>query len=92
MHDPRLFVWDVELDRIQTFDFSTGCNGEGTLNTNQSLEVAGRYPSLQYWDPHEPKLLVCQAIFSASKHDTEPSDSNDDKIMVCIKLSVKLSF
>jgi hypothetical protein len=38
--DPSVWVWDVEHDNINTFDFST----------------SGRVPISQYWDPIEPRV------------------------------------
>ena len=75
MNDGRLFVWDVELDIVQTFDFSTGRNDEGI----ESQEVASRYPNIQYWDPSEPKLLVCQAVLAPASRqlDVQQLDAKD---------------
>lgn len=28
----------------------------------QAAEIAGRRPLAQFWDPTEPKLLVCEAV------------------------------
>ena len=82
MSDSRLFVWDVELDLVQTFDFSTGLNDQDTEKTQQSLEVAGRYPNLQYWDPSEPKLLVCQAVLAPGKLGAAQEDPKNAEILV----------
>ena len=82
MNDSRIFVWDVELDLVQTFDFSTGRNDQDTEKTERSLEVAGRYPNLPYWDPNEPKLLVCQAVLAPGKLDTAQEDSKNTEILV----------
>jgi intraflagellar transport protein 140 len=88
VNDPRLFVWDIELDLVQTFDFTTGRNDQDTEKTEQSLDVAGRYPNLQYWDPSEPKLLVCQAVLAPGtvpdqlKLDTVQEDSKNTEVLV----------
>ena len=82
MIDQRLLVWDIELDQIQTFDFSTGRNDQDTEQTEQSLEVAGRYPNLQYWDSTEPKLLVCQAVLAPGKLDTTQDNAKESEILV----------
>lgn len=68
--DSRIYVWDIETDTFQSFDFATG-HGSGaeeedkesidiTNKAQQAAEIAGRRPQLQYWDPTEPKLLVCE--------------------------------
>ena len=61
-------MWDVDVDLIQTFDFATGHSDQVIDNDREdrSAEVAGRYPAIQYWDPTEPKLLVCQAVLAPS--------------------------
>ena len=82
MNDPRLFVWDIELDLVQTFDFTTGRNDQDMEKTENSLEVAGRYPSLQYWDPSEPKLLVCQAALAPGKLDAVQENPKNNEILV----------
>jgi len=28
----------------------------------QAAEIAGRRPLAQFWDPTEPKLLICEAV------------------------------
>ena len=69
--DSRIYVWDMEIDSFQSFDFATG-HGTGAEEDDkesidimnraqQAAEIAGRRPLLQYWDPTEPKLLVCEA-------------------------------
>lgn len=70
--DSRIYVWDIELDAFQSFDFATG-HGTGAdegdkespdiMNrAQQAAEIAGRRPLAQFWDPTEPKLLVCEAV------------------------------
>lgn len=70
--DSRIYVWDIELDAFQSFDFATG-HGTGAdegdkespdiMNrAQQAAEIAGRRPLTQFWDPTEPKLLVCEAV------------------------------
>ena len=71
-------MWDIELDLVQTFDFNTGYNDQDTDKTEQSLEVAGRYPNLQYWDPNESKLLVCQTVLAPGKLDVQDDAQNTD--------------
>lgn len=68
--DSRIYVWDIETDSFQSFDFASG-HGSGAeeedkesidimSKAQQAAEIAGRRPMLQYWDPTEPKLLVCE--------------------------------
>jgi hypothetical protein len=44
--DSKLYVWFVDLDKIQDFDF-------GPL---------GQRPTSVFWDPVEPRLLACDTI------------------------------
>ena len=70
--DSRVYVWDIELDAFQSFDFATGLGSgadEGDKESadimnraQQAAEIAGRRPVAQFWDPTEPKLLVCEAV------------------------------
>ncbi|XP_046855391.1 intraflagellar transport protein 140 homolog isoform X2 [Xenia sp. Carnegie-2017] len=74
INDSRLFVWDMELDVVQIFDFNTGCNdldGE-----NPTIEVAGRYPMQTHWDRFESKLLVCRAVLAPGNADRAKEDTN----------------
>lgn len=71
--DSRIYVWDIEIDAFQSFDFATG-HGTGAADegdkespdivnrAQQAAEIAGRRPLAQFWDPTEPKLLVCEAV------------------------------
>ena len=70
--DSRIYVWDIEADAFQSFDFATGHGsgadegdkeGSDIMNrAQQAAEIAGRTPLAQFWDPTEPKLLVCEAV------------------------------
>lgn len=44
--DPKLYVWFVDLDKIEHFDF-------GSL---------GRRPVSVFWDPFEARLLACETV------------------------------
>ncbi|XP_033108707.1 intraflagellar transport protein 140 homolog [Anneissia japonica] len=73
--DSKLYLWDVDMDTIQYFDFATGqgdqddvmlTNGEDMNDVERgrveaAQDVAGRYPVSAFWDPTEPKLIVCEA-------------------------------
>ena len=70
--DSKIYVWGKELDAFRSFDFATGL-GSGAhkgdkespdiMNrAQQAAEIAGRRPLAQFWDPTEPKLLVCEAV------------------------------
>ena len=70
--DTRVHVWDTELDTIESFDFATG-QGSGVDEeekegadllgrSHQAAEIAGRRPVAQFWDPTEPRLLVCETV------------------------------
>ncbi|XP_071106694.1 intraflagellar transport protein 140 homolog [Haliotis cracherodii] len=80
--DSKLYVWDVETDSVQYFNFQTGrgeqddypppdgAEEENESDTNDAergknqaaKDIAGRRPTSHYWDPLEPKLLVCEAM------------------------------
>ncbi|XP_071962146.1 intraflagellar transport protein 140 homolog [Antedon mediterranea] len=76
--DSKLYIWDVDMDSIQYFDFATGQGDQDDvlLTNNEDMndvergrleaaqDVAMRYPSKFYWDPMEPKLIVCEAVLA----------------------------
>ena len=88
--DSRIYVWDIELDAFQSFDFATG-HGTGAdegdkessdiMNrAQQATEIAGRRPLAQFWDPTEPKLLVCEAVhIPGMLQETSKSKSSSRK-------------
>ena len=88
--DSRIYVWDIELDAFQSFDFATG-HGSGAdegdkenpdiMNrAQQAAEIAGRSPLAQFWDPTEPKLLVCEvAHIPGMLQETSKSKSSTRK-------------
>ncbi|XP_066914160.1 intraflagellar transport protein 140 homolog isoform X1 [Clytia hemisphaerica] len=66
-----LYIWDVETDTVQCFNFATG---EGIEQMDDNLTAAqeqltsnikGYVPSDIHWDSDEAKLLVCEAIKSS---------------------------
>ena len=83
-------MWDIELDAFQSFDFATG-HGSGAdegdkenpdiMNrAQQAAEIAGRRPLAQFWDPTEPKLLVCEAAhIPGMLQETSKSKSSSRK-------------
>ncbi|KAM7433446.1 hypothetical protein ABFA07_016329 [Porites harrisoni] len=86
--DSRIYVWDIELDSFQSFDFATGMGSGAEEDDKESVdimnraqqaaEVAGRRPLLQYWDPTEPKLLVCEASHVPGLKPANASATGDD--------------
>lgn len=88
--DSRIYVWDIELDAFQSFDFATG-HGTGaeegdkestdiTNRAQQAAEIAGRRPLSQLWDPTEPKLLVCEAVhIPGMVHEASSNKSSSRK-------------
>ncbi|ELT94193.1 hypothetical protein CAPTEDRAFT_114177 [Capitella teleta] len=70
--DPKIYVWDIDFDTLQYFNFETGRaeQDDYTASTKDqsekdvsdaSKDTAGRYPLSHFWDHEEPKLLVCEA-------------------------------
>ena len=67
-----MYVQDIELDALYSFDFATGlCSGADESDkespdiinrAQQAAEIAGRRHLTQFWDPTEPKLLVCEFV------------------------------
>ena len=43
------------------------------------MEVSGRYPTIQYWDPNEPKLLVCQAVLAPLSSTVDSGENGYEK-------------
>lgn len=52
----------------------------------QAAEVAGRRPLLQYWDPTEPKLLVCEATHVPGLKPANASATGDDSREVRLEM------
>ena len=88
--DSRIYVWDIELDAFQSFDFATGQgtgadegDKESTDLTNReqlAAEIAGRRPASMFWDPSEPKLLVCEAAhIPGMVHEATSNKSSSKK-------------
>ncbi|XP_072167641.1 intraflagellar transport protein 140 homolog [Diadema setosum] len=73
--DPKLYVWDPDLDTLGFFDLKTGHGDQEDEPIRKddditdaergreeaAQDVAGRYPTSIFWDAQEPKLLVCEA-------------------------------
>ncbi|XP_041473205.1 intraflagellar transport protein 140 homolog isoform X2 [Lytechinus variegatus] len=84
--DPKLYVWDPDLDTLGFFDLKTGHGDQEDepLSKDDDItdaergreeaaqDVAGRYPINIFWDTHEPKLLVCEAKLSHQEETTTP--------------------
>ena len=93
--DSRIYVWDIETDSFQSFDFASG-HGSGAeeedkesidimSKAQQAAEIAGRRPMLQYWDPTEPKLLVCETSHIPGWKPSNAAKAVDDsKEVICI--------
>lgn len=90
--DSRIYVWDIELDAFQSFDFATGQgtgadegDKESTDLTNReqlAAEIAGRRPASMFWDPTEPKLLVCEAAhIPGMVHEATSNKSSSKKLV-----------
>ncbi|XP_039255691.2 intraflagellar transport protein 140 homolog [Styela clava] len=76
---PKLYIYNVEKDRVDLFDFASGKSGDGDLmrsteaeenRIQNALDVAGRYPLSIHWDTEEPCLLVCEAQLSDNARRT----------------------
>ena len=89
-------MWDIETDSFQSFDFASG-HGSGaeeedkeSINimskAQQAAEIAGRRPLLQYWDPTEPKLLVCETSHIPGWKPSNAARAVDDskEVMLCV--------
>lgn len=81
---PILYVWDVESDTIQSFNFATG-TGSDSLDddlaiTQQRLTstIKGYVPKTVFWDSTEPKLFVCETkkMTIEKKNSMFKSESN----------------
>ncbi|KAG1671031.1 Intraflagellar transport protein 140 [Nymphon striatum] len=73
--DSKLYVWDLEGDLVRYFDFKIGKSDDDIsissenedltpaekLRLQASREINGRFPTAQFWDPEEPRILVCEA-------------------------------
>lgn len=65
---PVLYVWEVESDKIQSFNFMSGESNyellDDLLATQQQLTdaIKGYVPKSVFWDSIEPKLLVCETV------------------------------
>ena len=59
----------------------------------QAAEIAGRRPLTQFWDPTEPKLLVCEAAHIPGMLHWETSNSKSPtRKLMNEKLKLILTF
>ncbi|XP_074648558.1 intraflagellar transport protein 140 homolog [Tubulanus polymorphus] len=93
----KMYVWDVELDTIQFFNFESGRGEQDDFDSldadneyttaeergkNQAAkDIAGRYPISHFWDLEEPKLLVCEAQLIAKPPSSEKSTKDNNKTL-----------
>jgi len=98
-----LYIWDVETDTIQCFNFATGKSNhelEDDLAVTQNQltsAIKGFSPKSIFWDSNDPKLLVCEAVKVASdktgkkiqfgNKPTEATYSTDDSLVVVTMFS-----
>ncbi|XP_065658918.1 intraflagellar transport protein 140 homolog [Hydra vulgaris] len=80
---PVLYVWEVESDKIQSFNFMSGESNyellDDLLATQQQLTdaIKGYVPKSVFWDSIEPKLLVCETVRMSSINQEETSIEKD---------------
>ncbi|XP_070580461.1 intraflagellar transport protein 140 homolog isoform X2 [Ptychodera flava] len=89
--EPTMYVWDVDMDTTTNFDFAVGHGEQEDFSQSDEKEedqtdvergrseaardIAGRYPVSHYWDPQEPKLMVCEAKLLPTTEQTTPKKS-----------------
>eukprot|EP00795_Rhopilema_esculentum_P000551 gene551-10237_t len=91
--DPTLYIWDVEADQIQTFNFRTG-QGQEDLDDNVisaqeqlTADIKDRCPKSVLWSDSEPQLFLCEASLdngrrssvTQSKSTTSSQKDNKDR-------------
>ncbi|XP_076827042.1 intraflagellar transport protein 140 homolog isoform X2 [Brachyhypopomus gauderio] len=89
--DHRVYFYDVEMDRVSHFDFFTGRPLSGLPSPDDTqrtpgkeVELAGRYPTSQFWDETEPRLFICESALVNSEfhHDKQSQTMNKVDILV----------
>jgi len=82
--DSVLYIWDVETDQVQAFDFKSGEGQEG-LDDNVAeaqqqltLDVRGRSPKSIFWSETEAQLFVCEATYVGSAQSAQPKSKTGD--------------
>ncbi|MEJ1287515.1 intraflagellar transport protein 140 homolog isoform X2 [Cricetulus griseus] len=75
--DSKIYIYDVEMDTVNVFNFKTGQIGQTqTLPFNEPEmneshifmheRLASYIPVNHFWDQSEPRLFVCEALQEAS--------------------------
>ncbi|PAA57809.1 hypothetical protein BOX15_Mlig030591g2 [Macrostomum lignano] len=85
--DPRVYVWDVEMDTVTYFNLRTGRSEHDENDRNidrdkeaQARDLSGRYPISHHWDALDSRLLIVEAKLTAHEEVLEQFNiTNNDK-------------
>ncbi|ERE68715.1 putative intraflagellar transport protein [Cricetulus griseus] len=83
--DSKIYIYDVEMDTVNVFNFKTGQIGQTqTLPFNEPEmneshifmheRLASYIPVNHFWDQSEPRLFVCEALQEASGAQPQGED------------------
>lgn len=73
--DGKLYIWDVERDKISEFDFMhLSGTSNGTTETNLGSTVP-RLPMTFCWDNEDPRILACETRRLNQSNDKRPPTS-----------------
>uniref|UniRef100_H2ZSL2 Intraflagellar transport 140 n=1 Tax=Latimeria chalumnae TaxID=7897 RepID=H2ZSL2_LATCH len=91
--DSKVYFYDIEMDTLSYFDFSSGQTNNSELPVlqgedsdkekghSENKELLGRYPINQSWDQNEPRLFVCEAVLAVPSMGQQHSSSGKKKKM-----------
>lgn len=97
--DSKIYIYDVEMDTVNVFNFKTGQIGQiQTLPFNEPEmnetrifmheRLASYVPVNHFWDQSEPRLFVCEALQEASGAQPQAVDKQPHVEDTCHKEDV----
>ncbi|XP_072311733.1 intraflagellar transport protein 140 homolog isoform X1 [Eucyclogobius newberryi] len=89
--DHKVYFYDVEMDTITHFDFSSGRpssgitpSEEGERQQFEGTDLSGRCPISHFWDESEPRLFVCETVPISSEGSASVSVDEADVSVVAL--------
>ncbi|XP_051037087.1 intraflagellar transport protein 140 homolog isoform X2 [Phodopus roborovskii] len=97
--DSKIYIYDVEMDTVNVFNFKTGQIGqmqtlpfnEPEMNETHNFmheRIANYVPVNHFWDQSEPRLFVCEALQEVSGAQPQAIDKQPHVEDTCHKEDV----
>ncbi|CAH6786630.1 Ift140 [Phodopus roborovskii] len=94
--DSKIYIYDVEMDTVNVFNFKTGQIGqmqtlpfnEPEMNETHNFmheRIANYVPVNHFWDQSEPRLFVCEALQEVSGAQPQAIDKQPHVEDTCHK-------